>query len=81
VSVLEKALAQNIPKIFNTDQGSQYTSLAFTGRLEEKGIAVSQDGKGRVRRTHEKGQTIEEPDEAKVSSPVLKTSGCREIVA
>jgi putative transposase len=46
--VLEKALAQNTPKIFNTDQGSQYTSLAFTGRLEEKGIAVSQDGKGRA---------------------------------
>lgn len=48
LSVLEKALAQNTPKIFNTDQGSQYTSLAFTGRLEEKGIAVSQDGKGRA---------------------------------
>lgn len=48
LSVLEKALAQNTPKIFNTDQGSQYTSLEFTGRLEEKGIAVSQDGKGRA---------------------------------
>jgi putative transposase len=48
LSALEKALAQNTPKIFNTDQGSQYTSLAFTSRLEDKGIAVSQDGKGRA---------------------------------
>jgi putative transposase len=48
LSALEKVLAQNTPKIFNTDQGSQYTSLAFTGRLEEKGITVSQDGKGRA---------------------------------
>jgi putative transposase len=48
LSVLEKALTQSTPKIFNTDQGSQYTSLAFTGRLEAMGIAVSQDGKGRA---------------------------------
>jgi putative transposase len=48
LSALEKALAQSKPKIFNTDQGSQFTSLAFTGRLEEKGIAVSQDGRGRA---------------------------------
>jgi putative transposase len=45
---LEKALAQNTPKIFNTDQGSQFTSVVFTGRLEEKGIMVSQDGRGRA---------------------------------
>jgi putative transposase len=48
LSALEKALAQNTPKIFNTDQGSQLTSVIFTGRLEEKGIAVSQDGRGRA---------------------------------
>jgi putative transposase len=48
LSALEKALAQNTPKIFNTDQGSQFTSMVFTGRLEEKGIAVSQDGRGRA---------------------------------
>jgi RNA-directed DNA polymerase len=35
----------------------------------------------RLGRTHDKGQVIEEPDEAKVSSPVLQTSGCREMVA
>jgi len=36
---------------------------------------------GCLGRTHDKGQVIEEPDEAKVSSPVLQTSGCREMVA
>jgi len=35
------------PKIFNTDQGSQYTSLAFTGMLKEEGIRISMDGRGR----------------------------------
>jgi putative transposase len=35
LSALEKALAQNTPKIFNSDQGSQFTSMAFTGRLEK----------------------------------------------
>lgn len=36
-----------LPDIFNTDQGSQFTSPQWTGRLEELGIAVSMDGKGR----------------------------------
>src|SRR6266851_4203009 len=35
------------PKIFNTDQGAQFTSAAFTGRLEAAGIAISMDGRGR----------------------------------
>jgi putative transposase len=48
LGVLENALVQATPKIFNTDQGSQYTSLAFTSRLEAEGIAISQDGKGRA---------------------------------
>jgi putative transposase len=34
------------PEIFNTDQGSQFTSEAFTGRLKKEGISVSMDGKG-----------------------------------
>ena len=34
------------PEIFNTDQGSQFTSLEFTGLLKENGIAISMDGKG-----------------------------------
>src|ERR1700687_5213601 len=35
------------PKIFNTDQGAQFTSSVFTGRLEAAGIAISMDGRGR----------------------------------
>ena len=34
------------PEIFNTDQGSQFTSAAFTGALADNGIAISMDGKG-----------------------------------
>lgn len=48
LSALEKALIQNTPKIFNTDQGSQFTSPLFTSRLEAKKIAISQDGRGRA---------------------------------
>lgn len=36
------------PEIFNTDQGSQFTSLDFVRRLEEKQIRISMDGKGRA---------------------------------
>ena len=47
VRVLDQALARHgRPEIFNTDQGSQFTSLAFTGRLEAKGVAISMDGRG-----------------------------------
>ena len=34
------------PAIFNTDQGAQFTSAAFTGLLQDQGIAISMDGKG-----------------------------------
>ena len=37
------------PDIFNTDQGCQFTSLEFTGRLKDQGIQISMDGKGRGR--------------------------------
>ena len=48
LEALEEALAKyGKPEIFNTDQGSQFTSEAFTGRLKEAGIAISMDGKGR----------------------------------
>ena len=47
VEALEEALSKGKPEIFNTDQGSQFTSEAFTGRLLEQGIQVSMDGKGR----------------------------------
>jgi putative transposase len=45
---LERALSRAIPEIFNTDQGSQFTSEAFTGRLEDAGIRISMDGRGRT---------------------------------
>jgi putative transposase len=48
IEALEDALAQSTPEIFNTDQGSQFTSSAFTGRLEQHGIAISMDGRGRA---------------------------------
>jgi len=35
------------PEIFNTDQGSQFTSLEFTSVLKDAGIAISMDGRGR----------------------------------
>ena len=50
IEALDQALASNQrPEMFNTDQGSQFTSEAFTGRLKEEGIAISMDGKGRWR--------------------------------
>jgi putative transposase len=48
VSALEEALAKfGTPEIFNTDQGSQFTSAAFTGVLTTAGIRISMDGRGR----------------------------------
>ena len=45
---LDEALGRyGRPEIFNTDQGSQFTSLAFTGRLQAAGIRISMDGRGR----------------------------------
>jgi len=50
IEALDEALSRNEkPEIFNTDQGSQFTSEAFTGRLKENGIGISMDGKGRWR--------------------------------
>jgi putative transposase len=45
--MLEEALHQGRPEIFNTDQGVQFTATAFTGRLEAAGVQVSMDGRGR----------------------------------
>jgi len=45
---LDEALSQGRPEIFNTDQGSQFTAAAFTGRLEKCGVAISMDGRGRA---------------------------------
>lgn len=48
VDALDAALARfGRPEIFNTDQGAQFTSAAFTGRLASAGIRISMDGRGR----------------------------------
>ena len=48
VEALNQALSQGQPEIFNTDQGAQFTSQAFTARLKEGGIHISMDGRGRA---------------------------------
>jgi putative transposase len=48
LAALDEALARyGKPRIFNTDQGAQFTSAAFTGKLEAAGVAISMDGRGR----------------------------------
>jgi putative transposase len=47
VEMLEEALGQGKPEVFNTDQGVQFTAEAFTARLVAEGVAVSMDGRGR----------------------------------
>jgi putative transposase len=50
IEALERALSsgQGRPEIFNSDQGSQFTSGAFTGVLKSAGIRISMDGRGRA---------------------------------
>jgi putative transposase len=48
LDALEEALGQAKPDIFNSDQGAQFTSLEFTGRLAAAGIRISMDGRGRA---------------------------------
>ena len=48
LEALEEALDKGTPIIFNSDQGSQFTSKEFTQLLLDKGIKVSMDGRGRV---------------------------------
>jgi len=49
LEALERAVSSTgrIPEIFNTDQGCQFTSTEWTGRLSELGVKISMDGKGR----------------------------------
>jgi putative transposase len=47
LEMLAEALSLGKPEVFNTDQGTQFTAAAWTGRLESAGVAVSMDGKGR----------------------------------
>jgi putative transposase len=48
LAALDRALAHGKPKIFNSDQGAQFTSRPFTGRLEAADVSISMDGRGRV---------------------------------
>jgi putative transposase len=48
LAALARALGQGAPAIFNTDQGTQFTSEAFTGQLRDAGTLISMDGRGRA---------------------------------
>jgi putative transposase len=47
-TALQQALQRSTPLIFNTDQGSQFTTQAFTTLLDTAGVQISMDGRGRV---------------------------------
>ena len=47
IEALKRALGRGRPEIFNSDQGSQFTSEKFTGELAGRQIAISMDGRGR----------------------------------
>ena len=47
LEALAEAMRKGRPEVFNTDQGSQFTSLEFTQVLQEHGVRISMDGKGR----------------------------------
>jgi len=48
IVALERALTIDTPEIFNSDQGSQFTSLDFINQLKQKNIQISMDGRGRA---------------------------------
>jgi len=48
VAALDWALRTAQPEIFNSDQGAQFTSAAFTQHLLDRGVAISMDGRGRA---------------------------------
>lgn len=48
LKVLETALVQAEPSIFNTDQGRQFTCEQFTSRLKQRQVLISMDGRGRA---------------------------------
>lgn len=48
IEALEQALSYGCPEIFNTDQGVQFTSKAFTSILQSRGVRISMDGRGRA---------------------------------
>jgi putative transposase len=80
VAALEEALGRGRPEIFNTDQGAQFTSEAFTQTLRERGIQVSMDGKGRyldnrAPRNRGAGSGSKPPEAALVKSQGSERSG------
>lgn len=48
LEALERAFTEGKPDIFNTDQGAQFTSPRFTSELEQAGVRISMDGRGRA---------------------------------
>ena len=48
LEALNQAFAEARPEIFNNDQGAQFTSMDFTGRLQAAGVRISWDGRGRA---------------------------------
>jgi putative transposase len=48
LDALDEALTQSMPQVFNTDQGSQFTSNDFTGKLTAAGVEISMNGRGRT---------------------------------
>lgn len=48
IEALEEALLFSTPEVFNTDQGSQFTSLKFLKILQDKNVSISMDSKGRA---------------------------------
>ena len=48
IDALLDALEQGHPTIFNTDQGSQFTSMEFTNHLSTRNVRISMDGRGRA---------------------------------
>jgi putative transposase len=48
VAALNEALAIGKPEICNSDQGAQFTAIPFVGRLQEAGVQISMDGRGRA---------------------------------
>ena len=58
VDALKEALGQGRLEVSNTGQGSQFTSLEFTQVLQEHGVKISMDGKGRYNRRHLRGTVV-----------------------
>ena len=55
---LTEALVRGKPEVFNTDQGSQFSSREFTQVLQDRGVKIRVDGKGRYARQHLRGAAV-----------------------